>query len=258
MLVTISARIGVASVPARLELMLADRTSGHARFGGACRALWHHGRPMSAPRRASRRRVRLRRRRPDRPARAARLAADRGLPRTSATRRASRTASARQDELQEFAIEIADHLLAVRRQAARGGLQRGQRGGARTRSSAIWHAGGRRRRDRRASRRPRSSPWPGSRSGRIGLLATPATVASGAYERAVRGRRSARPPRERRLPGPGADHPGGLSRSTRQVVRDRPRLLRAAARGRGRHGDPRLHALPAGRADAPADAGPRA
>ena len=34
----------------------------------------------------------------------------------------------------------------------------------------------------------------GSRTGRIGLLATPATVASGAYERAVRVGRRARPP----------------------------------------------------------------
>ena len=50
-----------------------------------------------------------------------------------------------------------------------------------------------------------------TRSGRIGLLATPATVASGAFERAIAAGRSAGRRRERRLPGPGADHPERLS-----------------------------------------------
>ena len=142
----------------------------------------------------------------------------------------------------------------VGREAARRRVQRGQLGGARRARGAI-------------STRPAATidvigvvapatqlAVAGSRSGRIGLLATPATVASGAYERAVARRRSARAPRERRLPGPRADHPGRLPLDE-QVVDDRPRLLRAAARGRGRHRDPRLHPLPAGRADAAAGAG---
>ena len=141
------------------------------------------------------------------------------------------------------------------RKAARRRLQLGQRGGA----------GGARAPPRRTGRdvdvigvvAPAAQlAVVASRTGRIGLLATPATVASGAYERAVARRRPARPPRERRLPGPGADHPGRLP-VRRARRRDRPRLLRAAARGRRRHGDPRLDALSARRADAAADARPR-
>ncbi len=48
----------------------------------------------------------------------------------------------------------------------------------------------------------------GSRTGRIGLLATPATVASGAYERAVRAADPHVHLTSVGLPGPGADHPG--------------------------------------------------
>ena len=60
---------------------------------------------------------------------------------------------------------------------------------------------------------------------------------------------------ERRLPRSRADHPAGVPvRPPRR--RDRARLLRAAARGRRRHGDPRLHPLSADRADAPAHARP--
>ena len=49
-----------------------------------------------------------------------------------------------------------------------------------------------------------------TRSGRIGLLATPATVASGAYAAALAARDPRGARRERRVPGPGADHPERL------------------------------------------------
>ena len=87
-------------------------------------------------------------------------------------------------------------------------------------------------------------------------MATPATVASGAYARGDRGGRPVRGRHEHRLPGPHADHRGGLPvRPARR--RHRARLLRAAARGRRGHRDPRLHALPARAPDAPALPRPR-
>ena len=57
-------------------------------------------------------------------------------------------------------------------------------------------------------------------------------------------------------PGPGAVHPGRLA-LRRGRAGDGARLLRAAEAGRGRHPDPRLHPLPAGRADAAAHPRPR-
>ena len=57
-------------------------------------------------------------------------------------------------------------------------------------------------------------------------------------------------------PRPRADHPERLP-VRRGGDRDRSLLLRAVPRGRGRHPDPRLHPLPAGGADAPADPRPR-
>ena len=57
----------------------------------------------------------------------------------------------------------------------------------------------------------------------------------------------------RPLPRPGADHPGRLP-VRRARGGNGARVLRAAARGRRRHRDPRLHALPARRAHAPAHA----
>ena len=94
-----------------------------------------------------------------------------------------------------------------------------------------------------------------TRTGRIGLLATPTTVASGAYERAVLAVDPHVTLHRGRVPDAGVDHPG------RRAVRrargaQRARGVRAAARGGGGHGDPRLHPLPADRADAPADARP--
>ncbi len=81
-------------------------------------------------------------------------------------------------------------------------------------------------------------------SGRIGVLATPATVEGGAYHRALQ----APGPRARgdrgRGAGPGADHPARQP-DRRGGRLDRPLVLRAAPARRGRHGDPRLHPLPA-------------
>ena len=165
---------------------------------------------MARAPRAARRRVRFRRRRAHRPARAARVAA---RPRTTvprATPRGSRTASARRAELQAFAIEIADHLLDAGREAARGRVQRGQLGGARGARATTS-----RRRGREIDVIGVVAPATqlavaGSRTGRIGLLATPATVASGAYERAVAAADPHVHLESRRLPGPRADHPVGL------------------------------------------------
>ena len=93
-------------------------------------------------------------------------------------------------------------------------------------------------------------------SGRVGVLATPATVS---------GRRlpaRARPPAPRahghpgRGAGPRGDHPARLP-VLRGGGRDGALLLRAAAARPGRHGDPRLHPLPARPPDAAALPRPR-
>ncbi len=78
---------------------------------------------------------------------------------------------------------------------------------------------------------------------RVGLLATPATVASGAYERA----RTRGGPRGGAVTvacpklAPLIQEGGALDP---QRDRHRRRVLRAAHEGRRRHGDPRLHPLP--------------
>ena len=92
-----------------------------------------------------------------------------------------------------------------------------------------------------------------TRTGRIGLLATPTTVASGAYERAVGAVDAHVTLHAVACPDAGArsSRPGQFDEQAVETVRE---ALRAAARGRGRHGDPRLHPLPADRADAAADA----
>ena len=83
-----------------------------------------------------------------------------------------------------------------------------------------------------------------TRTGRIGLLATP----DDGRQRRLSSRpwrgRPARDAARRAVPDARADHPG------RRAVRragggERARGVRAAARGRGRHRDPRLHPLPA-------------
>ena len=107
-----------------------------------------------------------------------------------------RTAGARG----RFGMDIAEELLAPARQAARRGLQLDDRG--RAAGAAAAHAGDDARRRRHRRRRPEAAQAVTmTRNGRIGLLATPATVASGAYARAVaRGRPARRPRRRRRAP----------------------------------------------------------
>ena len=95
-----------------------------------------------------------------------------------------------------------------------------------------------------------------SRSGRIGLFATPATVACRAYDRAVWAADPHVHLESVACPDLAPIVQGGFP-FDQQRGRHRARVLRPAARGPGRHGDPRLHALPAGGADAPALAGPR-
>ena len=161
------------------------------------------------------------------------------------------------EELRAFAIEIAEHLLDGGREAAGGRVQRGDRRGARGARAPRRRERPGRRRDRRARARDAAGGRGHAARGRVGLLATPATVASGAYEQRDRGRRPARAPGVGRVSGPGADHPVGGFPFDERGRRDGARVLRAAARRRGRHRDPRLHPLPARRADAAADARPR-
>ena len=92
-------------------------------------------------------------------------------------------------------------------------------------------------------------------TGRIGVLATPTTVASGAYEEAIRAADPARARRVGSVPRSGPDHPGRLP-LRRAGGRDRAGVLRSPARRGGGHRDPGVHALSAGRAHAPADARP--
>ena len=95
-----------------------------------------------------------------------------------------------------------------------------------------------------------------TRNGRVGLLATPATIASGAYERAISDADPFVDVTAVACPDLTAIIEGGFP-FDQPRRRHGPRLLRAAARGGRRHRDPRLHPLPAGAADAPADARPR-
>ncbi len=140
------------------------------------------------------------------------------------------------------------------REAARGGMQRGELGGVRRRSRLT--SGGRPGygRDRRGrpghpARGGRQPHRPGGAPGDPGDGRQRGIRASG------RGCRPSRSRRERRVSRPGADHPERVLRGPGRG-RDRARLLRAVAGGGRRHGDPRLHALPA-RGSAPA-ADPRA
>ena len=130
---------------------------------------------------------------------------------TSATPRAFPTASGRQDELERFALEIAEELLARRAKLLVVACNSATAAALPALRDAHVETTLRRRRARR-----RSSPRPcrrstATRNGRIGLLATPATVASGAYAEAV----AAADPHVdldcRAVPGPGADHPGRVA-----------------------------------------------
>ena len=91
-----------------------------------------------------------------------------------------------------------------------------------------------------------------TRRGKVGVLGTPATVATGAYAAAI----AAVDPFVEVVSVPCGDlaH-ADRGRDDRRAARRRgARLLRAAARGRRRHRDPRLHALSARAPDHPADA----
>ena len=94
-------------------------------------------------------------------------------------------------------------------------------------------------------------------TGRVGVLATPATVESGAYRRAL----DAPAPRRSTVTEVAAPDLAPIiqrgfpfDESVVETVRSYCEPLK---RGRGRHRDPRLHPLPAGRADAAADPRPR-
>ena len=96
-----------------------------------------------------------------------------------------------------------------------------------------------------------------TRNGRVGLLATPGD----GRERRLRAARSPPPTRSWSSPRSRARTWRRSSRRgfpfDERVVDTVRGVLRAAARGRRRHGGPRLHALPARAADAPAHARPR-
>ena len=82
-----------------------------------------------------------------------------------------------------------------------------------------------------------------TRRGRVGVLGTPATVATGAYAAAI----AATDPFVEVVSVSCGDlaHADRGGDDRRRARRRRARLLRAAARGRRRHRDPRLHALSA-------------
>ena len=101
-------------------------------------------------------------------------------------------------------MQIAEHLLDARRQAARRRLQHRERGRARTRCSDHLDRSGRDVDVIGVLAPAAQQAVAATRTGRIGLLATPATVASGAYERAVRAADPHVHVEQRRLPGSGA------------------------------------------------------
>ena len=135
-----------------------------------------------------------------------------------------------QEQLRRFAIEIADHLLDVGREAAGGRVQRREFGGARGARAPPGADRPRRRRDR--GRRARHAAGRGRQPHRPDRAAGDAGDRGQRRLRARRaGGRSPRSPRERRLPGPGADHPGVAFRSTSRWSRPSARYcapLRAA------------------------------
>ena len=94
-------------------------------------------------------------------------------------------------------------------------------------------------------------------TGRIGVLATPATVEGGAYRRALERQQG----RELEVTEVAAPDLAPIIQNGFPFDEQRDRhgalLLRAAEAGRDRHPDPRLHPLSAGGADAAADARPR-
>ena len=109
---------------------------------------------------------------------------------------------------------------------------------------ALRARAGRRGAGRRRRRAGVAAGGAATRNGEVGLLATPATVASGAYERAL-----AEAAPDARLHAVACPELAPLIQAggevDERVVEPVERALRAAARGRRRHGDPRLHPLSA-------------
>ena len=95
-----------------------------------------------------------------------------------------------------------------------------------------------------------------TRNGRVGLLATPATVESGAYAKAIADADPFVKLTSVACPDLAAIIEAGFP-FDEQVVDTVRAYTRAAARGGRRHGDPRLHALSARAPDAPAHARPQ-
>ena len=166
---------------------------------------------------------------------------------TSATPRASRTATARRGAASLLARRSPTRCSRAARSCSSSRATRRRR----RRCPRCGGACGRRRSasTSSASSRPEASAGRGAdANGRIGLLATPTTVASGAYARGARERRPARAP-DAPSPCPelapiiqdGAPFDEGDVETVRGYCAP-------AARGGRRHGDPRLHALPARRA----------
>ena len=153
------------------------------------------------------------------------------------------TASAGPRSCEAFALEVAEELLARADQAARGRLQLGDRRRAARAAGApaaddARRRGARRRPARRGAGRRRHAPRAGRRARHAGHR----------RDRRLRAARSPRPTRSSRSSRSRAAtwrRGSRAGRSTSALVDDGARLLRAAARRRRGHGDPRLHALSA-------------
>ena len=199
---------------------------------------------MARTRRAAGRRVRLRRRRADRAARAARVAADRGL-RLS---RRHRAVPVRRADAGASCARSRSRSPSTCSSSARSCSSSPATQPARRRSGALERALARGGRDVDVIGVVAPATQlavAGSRTGRIGLLATPATVLSGAYERAVRAADPHVHLESVACPDLAPIIQGGFpfDDATVETVRGYCAPLREA---RGRHGDPRLHPLPAG------------
>ncbi len=173
---------------------------------------------------------------------------------TWGTRRASRTGTGRPSELLRVRARAQRDPARARGQAARRGLQLRHRGGvarcsARSSRGACPSSGW--------SRPSRGSRRRATRNGRVGLLATPATVGQRRVRQGAGGGRARRGAARGRVGRARAADPGGRRGGRPRASHCVDGLLPAAARGGRRHGDPRLHALPARTASSPAGARPR-
>ena len=161
-------------------------------------------------------------------------------------------------ELERFALEIAELPARAPREAARRRLQRGELGGARRCASGC----SRRRLASTVHRRHRAgvAARRGARRATAGSACSRRRrpCASGAYD--ARSLHASTP--DATLTSVACPDLAPMIQEgfpfDRRVVEAVRELLRAAARGGRRHGDPRLHALPAHRADAPAHPRPAA